>query len=203
LSPAGRAVLALTGLELNLCLACSLLNRLVQLKPPKEKNMKKILVSIAIISLSLMASARSVDRTPVVATVSTSSGSEEGIKQIALLSDGRLQIVPEAGSVKTIQLSESALKRLVGIASSLSFAEVKSQTRMVVCEIMVMPSLSDLSVGKYNQEIHSFEGNQTRLVLTAQGCAFSKVALPTEEWAKETAAELRSALVILALNSLK
>lgn len=162
--------------------------------------MKNIFLTIAILAMSVVASARSIDFTPVVATV---SGQEAGIKEIALLGDGRLQIVDLKGSLKTIQVSETALKKLVQTAIDLSFAEVKTETRYIVCERLPLPTLSNLSIGTYNAETRSFEGNQTRRVLTAQGCEYAQVISPVEAWNFESATQLRYALIVLALNSLK
>lgn len=164
------------------------------------ENMNKILAALAIVTMSIVASARSIDRTPVVAVV---SGQEAGIKQIALLADGRMQIVSKDDKMNTIQISQTALNRLTRSAMELSFAEVKTETRMFVCEVMPVPSLSKLAIGSFNTEARGFEGNQTKVVLTAQGCEQLSVTAPTESYNMEAAAQLREAMIILALNSLK
>lgn len=162
--------------------------------------MRNVLLSIALVSMSFIASARSIDMTPVVATV---SGHQHGIKEVALLADGRMQVVSEAGDVQTVQLSQPALQSLMNSAQFLSSIEVQSSNRQVVCFMIAPESLSDLAIGKFNEQTESFEGNETRTVLTAQGCQYSYVVTPTQPWATEAALELRKSLVILALNSLK
>jgi hypothetical protein len=162
--------------------------------------MRNILVSMALVSLSFIASARSLDMTPVVATV---SGHQHGIKQVTLLTDGRLQVTSEADDVQTVQLSQTALQSLVNSARYLSAAEIRSSTHQIVCEMITPETLSNLSIGKYNEQQDSFEGSETRTVLTSQGCQYIYMASPVEAWAQESAQSLRASLVILALNSLK
>jgi hypothetical protein len=163
--------------------------------------MKKIFVTLAVLSVSLIASARSIDTTAVVAVV---SGYEQGLKQIALLADGRLQVVANNGKVSVVQLSKSALSKLENLAEGLSSAEIKEDTRTIVCKMMVRPTLSDLSVNpNYDSQKGEFQGNSTRLILTASSCALSHVVYPVNDYDQQDAGELKTALVVLGLNTVK
>ncbi len=161
--------------------------------------MKNLLIALALVASSLTASATSIDRTPVVATV---TGNQSGLKEVALLQDGRLQVVPVSGKVKTVTLGKVATAELLGRAQMLSDIEVKEERRTIVCRMMVRPSLSNLSVSSYNDEKGVF-ASDLRLILTRTTCADSHVVYPVESREAAEAEELKSILVILALTTLK
>lgn len=166
--------------------------------------MKSLLITLALVASSLTASARSIDRTPVVATV---SGYEHGIVQVALLADGRLQVVRgqlgvDQKEVETIVLSKPVQEDLFSLARNLAKVEIKEERKLIVCAMVEPLSLSSLQVGGYNYETNKFD-SKLRLILTNDSCATSYTVIPVQDWAKQRASELRKALVILALNTVK
>ena len=159
--------------------------------------MKNVLVLFSIMAFGYVASATSIDRTQVLATV---SGSEQGIKQIALLADGRLQVVPEEGKVKQIKLTKAASEELFKLVQVLSNVELTDVVYPVVCMMMPPSELSDLQISSYSYETSTY-GNKLSLVLTAQNCAVSHRVSPVEVNPLINANELRKALVVLAMNT--
>lgn len=160
--------------------------------------MKTILMGL-ILSTSLFAQATSVDLTKVLATV---TGYEEGISQITLIEDGRLQVVNNKGIVKTVQISKVALDRLSGQIIQLSNIELVENVKTKTCKMIIMPTLSNLSVANYDYETLEY-GRTLTLVLTRQSCALSHEIYPKEQYAMYIARELRAQLMILALNTLE
>lgn len=159
--------------------------------------MKNVLILIAIMTSGLMASATSIDRTQVLATV---TGAQEGIKQVALLADGRLQVVPEEGKVKQIKLTKAASEELFNLVQRLANVELNDVQSQVVCMMMPQPELSDLKISSYSYETTTYS-NKLSLVLTAQNCAVSHRVSPVEVYSLIDANDLRKALVVLALNT--
>lgn len=159
--------------------------------------MKTLLMGL-ILSTSLFAQATSVDMTKVLATV---TGFEAGLSQIALLEDGRLQVVNNKGIVKTEQVSKVALDRLLGKVMELANIELVENVKTMTCKMMIIPALSDLSVATFDYETQQYDRKLT-LVLTRQSCALSHEIYPKEQYAIDTARELRAQLVILGLNTL-
>lgn len=159
--------------------------------------MKSLLMSL-ILTASVIAQATSVDFTKVLATV---QGHEHGIVEIALLEDGRLQVLNSKGVVKTTILSKAALNRLSGKIQTLSDVQVQEVNRDKVCKMMIIPTLSDLSIAFFDYEAGEFKRN-LNLVLTRKSCALAYEVFPANEHQENSASELRAQLVILALNTL-
>lgn len=148
-----------------------------------------LLVAVSMtISLSSRAQARSVDRTPVVATL---TGFLENIKGVYLLADGRLQIQDINDKVKVVQLTKQATDKLDQLASSINGAKLDDSTNPIVCHMMAKPSLSVLSVG-----------SPLAIVLTNQDCTVSHKVAPSDKEVRAIARELRMSLTTLALNAL-
>lgn len=159
--------------------------------------MKTLLMGL-ILSTSIFAQATSVDMTKVLATV---TGYEQGISQVALLEDGRLQVVNNKGVVTTTQVSKVVLNRLSGAIMQLANVELVEENRTMVCKMMILPTLSDLSIAQYDFDANDYTRNVT-LILTRQSCALSHEVYPKNEYSFADANELRAQLVILALNTL-
>ena len=162
--------------------------------------MKNVLLTIAVLLTSLTTQARSIDMTPVLATV---SGYENGIEQVALLADGRLQVVyanvDRAEKYKAVRLTKAVLTRLTNAVTHLSNVEVKETNSQVVCQMISQPTLSDLSISNYDFQTKTFS-RDLKLVLTALSCDVGHKVVPVEAYAKLAAQQLREQLVILALN---
>lgn len=154
--------------------------------------MKLITLAIAaasiVFSLSSPAHARSVDRTPVVATL---TGYLEGIHGAYLLQDGRLQIEDLQSKIKTVQLTPQATAKLSELAQGLVGAKLNDSTTMTTCRMMAPPSLSVLSVG-----------SPLAIVLTNQDCTVGHKVSPKNKEVLARARELRMSLTTLALNAL-
>lgn len=166
--------------------------------------MKNVIIFLTIALSAITTSARSIDTTPVVATV---SGYQNGILQVALLADGRLQIIKgelrsTEKQVETIILSDLAKEDLFDLAQGLSKIEVKEERHMVICAMMEPLALHNLSIGAYDWQSGQFD-SKLKLILTNDSCATSYQVAPVQEWAQSRAAQLKKALVILALNSVK
>lgn len=159
--------------------------------------MKNLLMTL-ILAATVQSGATSVDMTKVLGTV---EGREHGIVQIALLADARMQIVNSKGVVSTIQISPVAFDRLAGSLRMLAFADIKETHRNIVCKMMLVPTLSDLSVAKVNADTDELSSD-LKLVLTRESCALSYEARPEFDGYYMSAREVRAELVILALNTL-
>lgn len=159
--------------------------------------MKTLLMGL-ILSTSIFAKATSVDMTKVLATV---SGYEEGISLVALLEDGRLQVVNNKGVVTTTQVSKVVLNRLSGKIMQLANVELVEKNRTMLCKMVTIPALSDLSIAQYDFDANDYSRNVT-LILTRQSCTLTQEIYPKNEYSYAEATELRAQLVILALNTL-
>lgn len=168
--------------------------------------MKNMFLTIALLFTSFATQARSLEYAPVIATV---SGYEEGIQQVSLLADGRLQVAYSvyvgdtyAGETryKTFQVSEAVLKRLKSTVIYLSEVEVKESKSNIVCKMMPIPSLSNLHLNYFNHNTQKF-GQKLNLILTGQGCELSYKVAPVSPYQLNAAQLLREQLVILALNA--
>lgn len=152
----------------------------------------------AAISLPAVSIARSVDHTPVVASI---EGKKDGVVAAYLLADGRLQIKQESGAVQTVVLSKTATASLITLAISVADAKLTEQTSAVVCMMMPPESLGELSVSSFNDEERTFTSVR-KLVLTNSDCTIAHRVAPTNRKIAENALELRAALTALTLNSL-
>lgn len=141
--------------------------------------------------------ATSIDPTKVVASV---EGLEEGIEQVTLLEDGRLQIKKQDGSVFTERVSEPALTILVDAAKRIANVKIETKRTLVVCMMMPVPKLSSLFVTPYSER-KGFSG-KPRFMLSPEGCWVTEHAKPKDEWALKLATELRAQLRILAIDAL-
>jgi hypothetical protein len=142
--------------------------------------------------------ATSIDQTPVLATV---AGYDHGIREIAVLADARMQIVSDKGTFHNIKLSKAAFDRIAGSISVLANVELDEVHRKIVCKMVLIPSLSDLSISFFDFETGTYAKNLT-LILTGQSCALAHEVFPKNQSQNIDARELREQLVILALNSL-
>jgi hypothetical protein len=147
-----------------------------------------LLAASMVLSFSSPSFARSIDRTPVVATL---TGYLANIQGAYLLADGRLQIQDTAGKVKTVQLTTEATAKLSELAQDLVGAKLNDSTTMVICRMMAKPSLSVLSVGA-----------PLAIVLTNQDCTVSHKVSPKDKELLARARELRMSMTTLALNAL-
>ena len=163
--------------------------------------MKSIALAFALVStlvtLPMIASARSVDRTPVVASV---SGDLAGIESVYLLADGRLQIKPQTGNVQTVVLSKIAKDQVIELAASVADVELNEQISAAVCMMVPPPSLSRLSVSGYDITTHTFNSVR-KLTLTNADCTVAHQVSPKNPFVERRAVELRAALVALSLNA--
>ncbi len=160
------------------------------------------LVSVVLLTCGLgsVASARSVDRTPVVATL---TGSENGIHMIALLADGRLQVQKADGKVVQVKLTVLAAEEMLSSAKYLANVTVTESTdARIRCTGMPRPSLSRLSMAAYDEDKDKFEGTP-RLILSSQHCSLRIKVLPEHDYNVLAAKEFRAQLVILAYSMIK
>ena len=157
----------------------------------------KSFFALAAAILSFNAFATSLDLTPVAASVTMG---DHGIREAALLADGRLQIVRLDGTVATRDLSEPAFDYVLDNVKRLSGAEVKTTTHEVICYMMVSNPGASLFVADYDYDTESFSAR--RLVLTPQHCAMATTTAPVSAEDRATAQALRDQLVTLALISI-
>ncbi len=158
--------------------------------------------ALAIVALTFAAptaQARSMDPTRVVAIV---EGYEQNIHQVAFLEDGRLQVKDSDGKVSTKRLSEAAKVKMLEAARELANIEIVETHSPVVCMMMPQPTLSDLSVPKYDWEKGTFDRSM-RKILGPTGCWVSDHISPKHDYDMTRALVLRGQLVILALATLK
>lgn len=154
---------------------------------------------VASLMFTSLVFARSVDRTPVIAAL---TGLEHNIKSVAILADGRMQLLDVGGQLKVTRLTPEALENLKSMAHGLAGVELENIRSQIVCMMMPMPELSDLSVAAYDWQKDAW-GRDLTLVLTQINCAVANKTFPKDQWAKERAEALRAAIKILALNELK
>ncbi len=172
-----------------------------------KNQMKNLVMTVAmtivmtsiVIVLPTISMARSVDRTPVVASV---EGNKNGIVAAYLLADGRLQVKPEVGTVATVVLSKAATSHLIELAITVADAKLTEQTSAAVCMMVPPPSLGDLSVSGFDDEERTFTSVR-KLVLTNSDCTVSHRVTPSNRLVAEAARELRAALVALTLNTVQ
>lgn len=150
---------------------------------------------VVLTSFNFFANA-SIDKTPVVATV---TGSQEGIVTVALLADGRLQLVDGSKNVITTTIDKEELKDLMADAKALSNIETVVLKKKIVCAMKPRPSLSELSIYSYDSKAKKFV-LPPKLVLSASGCAKLVVTTPADPKLEVRARELRSNLVQIALD---
>ncbi len=160
------------------------------------------LVAFALVTSGIgsIASARSVDRTPVVATL---TGSKDGIKLIALLADGRLQVQKTDGKVVQVKLSTLAADELIETSKQLANVTLtESAGASFACTAMPPASLARLAVAPYDETKDVFEGT-ARLILSSQHCSVRNKVQPEHEFNEQAAKELRAQLLILGYSTLK
>lgn len=145
------------------------------------------------------ASARSVDPTPVVATL---TGAKDGIKLVALLADGRLQVQKTDGKVTQVKLSALAAGELIEAAKQLANVTITESSGMMVCAGMPPASLARLSIAPYDETKDAFEGI-ARLILNSQHCSTRNKVAPEHDYNEQAAKELRAQLLILGYSTLK
>lgn len=163
--------------------------------------MKNLTLALLVTVFASGAFARSIDITPVMAKA---EGYYEGLSTVALLADGRLQIVNQKGLVKTVKLTERTFKKISRDVLKLSNIEVKEVHNQYVCMTImaVIPqTLSNLSIADYNYDTQTY--GESRLVLTQRGCHMHDMTYPTQVHAQADALAVREELVILALANLK
>ena len=154
---------------------------------------------VASFAFTSLVFARSIDQTPVIATL---TGVEHNVQSVSVLADGRLQILDLGGQLKTAQLSPAALENLKSLALGLADAELEIVESEIVCMMLPVPELSDLSVAKFDWQTETWS-QQLTLVHTQVNCAIPRKVFPKLDWMREQARELRAAIKILALNELK
>ncbi len=163
--------------------------------------MKTVLfATIALFSMvtGQVASARSIDRTPVVASI---HGSEAGIVSATVLEDGRFVIEMKSGEFHTETLNQFVLNDIVQQAGFLATVEIVSIRSQMVCMMMPIAALNTLQVGTVDVNTGRFEplvGAHT--VLNPQGCYNSNKIRPKDENEFAHAQSLMAQLKILALN---
>ena len=165
------------------------------------KSILKFSVSAIVAASALVgsfASARSVDRTPVVASVEGRLG---GVVAAYLLADGRLQIKLESGTVDTVFLSKPAMSYLTVMALEVSGAKLTETTSMATCRMIAPDSLGQLSVSGFNDDDRVFDSARV-LVLTNSDCTVAHKVKPSNTVIAQKAVEFRAALTALALGSL-
>lgn len=158
--------------------------------------MKLIISTLIALSFSLAAKAADVK------AIATVSGLEQGLKEVSLLTNDTLKIVNTKDEVKILKLSVPVVAKLTDNVTSLSNVELEESNKVVVCMMMKLPSLSNLSVANYDYE-KSVYSDELTLVLTDSGCSIHHVVFPKESYMLSYAEQLRTQLVILALNTLK
>lgn len=149
-----------------------------------------------------IANARSVDRTPIIATL---TGSENGVASVSFLADGRLLIVKkDQAGVQIEQLPPTAATRLTRLAYQLEGAPLKKTRRESVCRTVaaIRPTLIDLQVSKYDPATQEFTSDM-RLVQTGEGCYYLNEVTPKGVAERASALQLRTALAVLAVTLVK
>lgn len=132
--------------------------------------------------------ARSVDMTPVLASV---SGILHGLRGAHLLADGRLQLQNLQGDITVVRLTTPALSELTKLSERLNQIELNESPETATCRMLPPPGLPNLRVGP----------NRT-LVLTGTDCSVARKVEPKLAEDQAAAFELRMALTALALNAL-
>ncbi len=162
--------------------------------------MKNLLGTIIVLALTNLAQARSIDTTAVLARV---TGLELGIEAVTLLEDGRLMIEKaDSRQVKTVVLTEAATTKLKKLVMSLGGnIVVKESKHMIVCKMLTIPYLSNLSINNFDYQNQKF-GSELKLVLTATTCDISHKVFPEAQHHLESAKVLRAVLTTLAFNAL-
>ena len=163
--------------------------------------MKKLFAALLVTVFATGAFATSIDRTPVIARA---DGSFAGLKTVALLADGRLQIVSEEGLVKQVVLNEKAFDKITRDLHKVANVEVKTVRSEFVCMtlVAVIPDTLDrLSVARFDYEVGAFKG-APRLILSERGCWVRSSTYPEAEHSQADAAAVREELVVLALANL-
>lgn len=142
--------------------------------------------------------ATSINMTPVVATLTVPNGSYEGVDSIALLADGRLQLVKDKQLVDTVILPAKAKAILLETARGLSDVELDEQTSAIVCMAMFSPELSELAVSGFDTVTGTFDSN-LRTVLTSDNCDMSRIVRPVGNGYWRLSMELRAQLKFVFL----
>ena len=149
---------------------------------------------IAIITLlSNMAFAQfNMIETEVARTVAQLNNVDTQIKSIKLNETGVLTIAQRQGGNITVKLTDSNRNEILGLAHSLTEAEVHTEIRTMVCKMVINPyTATDLSIIDLNT-------NSLRLVLSYSSCALSSYTYPVNEYHLEAAKTLKTQLIVLA-----
>lgn len=142
--------------------------------------------------------ATSVNMTPVVATLSVPSRSYEGVDSIALLADGRLQMIKNKKLVDTVIVPAKARSILLDAARGLADVELDEQNFAAVCMAMFSPELSELAVSGFDTETGTFN-SKMRTVLTSENCDMSRIVRPVANGYWKLSMELRAQLKFVFL----
>ncbi len=163
--------------------------------------MKKLFTALLVTVFATGAFAKSIDITPVIARA---DGNFAGLTTVALLADGRLQIVGEDGLIKQVQLGERALAKITHDIHRVTNVEVKTVRNQFICMtlVAVIPeTLDTLSVAAFDYQTGAFTG-KPRVVLTDRGCHMRSMTYPKLAHSQIDAAAVREQLVVLALANL-
>lgn len=163
--------------------------------------MKNYLLALLVTMFATGALARSIDKTQVIARA---DGTFAGLKTVALLADGRMQVVSEAGKVKTVFLNEKSFEKLTRDLYRVANVEVETLVKDYICHtfVAIIPkTLERLSVASYDYQAGTFQG-KPRLILTERGCFYLMETYPKNERSQSEAAAVREQLVILALANM-
>lgn len=151
--------------------------------------MKTILILLATL-ITFQVSARSIDRTELVAKVEVNY---YGIDSVVLLEDGRMQI-RKGSEIITKYVYSEELYEMIDLRDSLLNVNIKVEYVENRCVFIVAP---------YSPYLTVYESSQPgRMILSPLHCGMSRKVYPSDQEAREVALALRDQLVQLAVDLL-
>jgi hypothetical protein len=126
------------------------------------------------------------------------------IEQIVLYDDGTLNIVPRDLSKPVLTaIPAASLDRALSLAESLSQDPITTDSRAAVC-LIEMANGGDraLSVGQYDATSGRFVGDESRVVLTNNGCWNLSYTHPVDASGVTDAQSLETLLLAVANQAL-
>ncbi len=154
--------------------------------------MKTLFISLIVIANTTFAAGFDSLQTEMARTVAQINSIDEQIKSIKLNESGVLIVVKVDGTTKAFKLTENNSQVLLSAAAQLAEVEPTTETRDMVCEIMIN-KLFDQKLS-----IIDLDNNNLKLMLTSSSCANPTYTFPSDESSLNAAKTLKTQLIVLA-----
>lgn len=154
--------------------------------------MKTIIAALFLFSHLALANNYQTGNTEISYTVLHLASIDANIASIRLNDSGVLTVTKHDRAFKTLKLSEKNKEDFFWLAQLLVEADLETEIRTAVCEILLPPhSVQNLRIFDANERV-------MKLILSSSSCALPSYTHPKDERLTEAALLLKAKLVVLA-----